>query len=133
MLIASSERILIFGGGAPARRNARRANPGPWPLAPSPSLLPVPAHRHALPLDRGLLERADHLVGDLVRHLDQGEAVGDLDRADGARVDPDFVGDRANQVTRANAELATRPHVDARHLPLRLRARATRSFATRGA
>ena len=43
--------------------------------------VPIPPHLHALPLDRRGLKRRDHLVRDLLRHLHQRIAIGDVYRA----------------------------------------------------
>ena len=62
--------------------------------------------RRLLALDRAPAQRGDHRVGRRLRHLDQREAVGDLDRADLPSVQAGLVRDRADEVLRADATLA---------------------------
>src|SRR5262245_24199172 len=85
----------------------------------------VTTDRHALALDRGTTERANDLVRHLLRHLDEREAVRDLDRADGARAHVRFVRDGTDEVPGSDARLSARTDVHARHVPLLRPAPAT--------
>ena len=70
--------------GRPASTARRRARPAPWPerctRRPTPaSGRGVAADGRLAALDRGRAQRRDDLVGGRLGHLDQREAVGDLD------------------------------------------------------
>ena len=75
--------------------------------SPCPTLLPIPPNRHALALDGGGAKRLDDAVSDLVRHFHEGEPVGDLDGADGARIDAGLIDDRSNEIGGTNVGVAT--------------------------
>src|SRR5215207_418493 len=88
---------------------------------PLPSRVPfaIPAHRDPFPLDRRPTEGIDDPVGDLVRHLDEGESVGDLDRADRSWIDSSLVDDRPHEVGGPDVRLAACTDVETHHIPLR--------------
>src|SRR4051812_2875809 len=102
----------------------------PAPARAPSARVPVPSHRHPLPLDRRPAQGADDLVRDLLGDLDEGEAVGDLDRADGARVDPDLVGDGADEIPGAHPGLPSGADVDPGDVPLGRAPLPARPFAT---
>ena len=70
------------------------------------------------PPERRLPERGHHRFRVAFRDLDEGEAVGDLDGADGAGRKPRLVRDGADEVRGADARAAPRPDVEGRD-PLR--------------
>src|SRR5215203_208579 len=88
---------------------------------PLPSRVPlaIAAHRHPFPLDRRPAESVDDAVGDLVGYLDEGEAIGDLDRADRPRIDARLVHDGPDQIGRPDVGLAARPDVEPHHIAVR--------------
>src|SRR6185369_9650738 len=69
----------------------------------------------AAALQRGAPQGVDDLVDRAVRDLDQGEAVGDLDRAHVAAGQARLAGDRADQVLRPDARRAARAHEQPGH------------------
>src|SRR6185295_11489228 len=73
--------------------------------------------------DLRVAQRLDHDLGELLGDLDQGEAVRDLDRADGLAVDAGLVGDRADEVAGTQGVEPARADEQARDLEA-VRARA---------
>src|SRR5674476_997610 len=86
--------------------------------SPRPTLLPISAHGNALSLDGRRAQRLDDSVSDLVRHFHEREPIGDLNRADGARVDTCLVHDGTDEIGWPNVRVATRADVEARDVPL---------------
>src|SRR5690606_15833176 len=75
--------------------------------------LAVEAGRHPLAAHQGAAHRRDHLVGRILRHLDDREPVLHHDLADLAPAEPGLVGDRADEVLRAHTGVAADVEVDA--------------------
>ena len=65
----------------------------------------VASHHDLLPAQLGRGQRLDHVVGDLVGHLDEREAIRDLDGADERRLQPGLAADRADEIGGADAGL----------------------------
>jgi hypothetical protein len=59
-----------------------------------------------LPSKRRLLHCEHDVVGTILRHLDEGEAVGDLDGAKFARAETGLCRDRPDEIRGTNASLA---------------------------
>src|SRR4051794_1154655 len=72
------------------------------PRQAEPSLRPVATDRHPTSLHARGLQRPDHLGHRVVRHLHQGEPVGDLDGADVTAGEPRLTGDRTHEVLRTH-------------------------------
>src|SRR5690349_3982345 len=97
------------------------------------SLVAVATHRDLAALDRRRAQSADDVVGDLVRELDEGEAVGDLDGTDDARIDPCLVDDRPDQVAGPHLRVAAGADVHAHDVSVEPGGLATRPSRLRPA
>src|ERR1043166_3117893 len=84
-----------------------RDEPGRTDASPFGSRVAIAAGQDLLAADGRSLESANHILGGVVGHLDERKAVGNLDCADRTGVDARLVGDRANEIGRPNASLAT--------------------------
>src|SRR6201986_176444 len=75
-----------------------------------PCLIAFTANACLPALDAGLPERRDHVVGSRLGNLDEGEALGDLDRADVPAGEVRLAGDHADKVLRPDSSGTAGPH-----------------------
>src|SRR5688572_9124644 len=79
------------------------------------ALEPLAPHVRPAALDRAGTQGGDDLVGGGLGHLDKRKAVGDLDRPDLAATDARLVGDRPDEILRADPGSTAGAHEQTRH------------------
>jgi len=102
------ESVVAAGRLGPVRTRAIVAD------AVTRTCVAIASYHDLLSAQLGRGERLDHVVGDLVGHLDEREAIGDLDGADERRLEAGLAADGADEVplsscfTRSTVRNATR-------------------------
>src|SRR6476660_7124343 len=79
------------------------------------SLAAVALHRRLQPPDFCRTKRHDDVVGHLLGHIDEREAVRDFNCADRARLDARYAGDRADEIAGPNPRSSPGAHEETRH------------------
>src|SRR5262249_49129264 len=120
--IAGGRFAVWFGAGAAKRPWALLTLSGAAQAAVVTHVVFLPRAGRAcqrrpwvLAANRRRIQRIEHAVDDLLRHLDEGKCVVDVDLADALTGDVGLVGDGADDIGRAHALVAPHAQEHARH------------------